>query len=89
MRATLAVRPLPRVPLGMTLVAGRLALVSGDERWANLEFSDSPLADDAPLAPALASLPFEARALGLDGARYWTTDRDTNEIVAFEPSASA
>ena len=32
----------------------------------------------------LARIPFAARALAYDGARFWTNHREANEIVAFE-----
>ncbi len=37
----------------------------------------------APTVEDVARVPFQARALAWDGARFWTNHREANEIVAF------
>lgn len=44
--------------------------------------------DPRPATPVIedvARVPFQARALAWDGARFWTNHREANEIVAFSP----
>jgi hypothetical protein len=39
---------------------------------------------DGERSEDLARIPFAARALAYDGARFWTNHREANQIVAFE-----
>ncbi len=74
---------LERRPLGMTIIDGVFYLVTGDEDFKDLQFAKVDARDETPRVTSLASIPFKARALAFDGARFWTGHRDANEIVAF------
>jgi hypothetical protein len=76
--------PLDRTPLGMTIVGGDFYLVTSDEEFENLQFTQVDARGERPQVKHLASIPFDARGLTFDGARFWTCHRDDNEIVAFE-----
>jgi hypothetical protein len=80
--------PLERRPVGMTIVDGIFHLVTGDEEFKNLELTKVDTRGESPRVTSLASIPFRARGLAFDGARFWTNDRGANEIVAFEMPVS-
>lgn len=77
--------PLPRIPLGMTIMDGEFYLVTSDEEFENLEFTKVNAHPSSPEITTLASIPFDARGLAYDGSRFWTAHRDANEIIAFTP----
>lgn len=79
---------LERVPVGMTIVDGFFYLITGDKRFKNLQLTKVDAHGEQPLVTALASVPFTARGLAFDGSRFWTADRDNNEIVAFSAPMS-
>ncbi|HEY1654594.1 MAG TPA: hypothetical protein VGF86_05745 [Candidatus Tumulicola sp.] len=62
---------------------GRSFIISGDEELENLALATFDLRATAPAATAVAAIPFDARCLAFDGERWWTSDREANEIVAF------
>ena len=75
--------PLARRPVGMTIHGGCFYLVTADEDWKNHQLTKVDAHGEMPFATTLASLAFGARGLAFDGARFWTSDRRMNEIVAF------
>ncbi len=76
--------PLERVPLGMTIAEGCFYLLTSDAEFENMEFWKLDARTETPHVAVLASVPFDARGLTYDGARFWTSHRDDNQIVAFE-----
>jgi hypothetical protein len=76
--------PVERTPLGMTIVDGRFHLVTADEEFENVQHNVVDARGEVPRFETLAAIPFDARGLTFDGTRFWTSDRDNNEIVAFE-----
>ncbi|HEY9179617.1 MAG TPA: hypothetical protein VIO32_02795, partial [Candidatus Baltobacteraceae bacterium] len=77
--------PLDRIPLGMTIARGSFYLITSDAEFENLEFASLDPGEQAPRLVALAGIPFDARGLSYDGAQFWTSHRDDNQIVAFTP----
>jgi hypothetical protein len=75
--------PLERVPVGMTIVEGKFYLVTTDEEFENVQFTQVDAHGATPRITTLASIPFDARGLAFDGSRFWTSHRDNSEIVAF------
>ena len=75
--------PLERIPLGMTIVEGRFHLVTSDAEFENVQHTAVDARGETPRVEELGSIPFDARGLTFDGSRFWTSDRDINEIVAF------
>ncbi|MEO9263486.1 MAG: hypothetical protein ABI282_05290 [Candidatus Baltobacteraceae bacterium] len=75
--------PLERRPLGMTIADGCFYLLTGNDENDDVEFTRVDARGTTPVVSALATVPFDARALAYDGARFWTNHRDNNEIVAF------
>jgi len=75
---------LERVPVGMTVVDGCFFLITGDKAFKNLQLAKVEDRTEAPRLTALATIPFVARGLAFDGSRFWTGDRATNEVVAFD-----
>ena len=75
--------PLTRRPLGMTIVDGCFHLLLGDDENDDVRLTKVDARGENPVASELASVPFDARGLAYDGARFWTNHRDDNEIVAF------
>lgn len=75
--------PLERVPLGMTIVDGRFHLLTSDDEFENMQLTIVDARGETPAVEAAASIPFDARGLAFDGTRFWASDRDNNEIVAF------
>ena len=74
---------LDRVPVGMTIIDGNFYLITGAKNFKNLELTKVDARGETPRVTSLASIPFVARGLTFDGSRFWTGDRDSNEIVAF------
>ncbi len=74
---------LDRVPVGMTIVDGYFYLVTGNEKFKDLQLTKLDARAEPPRVTALASIPFVARGLAFDGTHFWTGDRTQNEIVAF------
>ena len=75
---------LERVPVGMTIVDGLMYLITGDSDFKNLQLTTLNVHGETPQVTSLASIPFAARGLAFDGARFLTGHRAGNEIVAFE-----
>lgn len=76
--------PVPRQITGMVVVAGRFYLVTTPSRDSDeylLLCLDAR--KELPEIHELASLPFAGRSLAFDGAKFWTSDRERNELVAF------
>jgi hypothetical protein len=74
---------LDRVPVGMTIVDGAFYLITADKAFKNPQLTKLDVSGEIPRLTALASIPFRARGLAFDGSRFWTGDREANEIVAF------
>ena len=74
---------LERRPVGMSIIDGIFYLITCDADWKNHELTKVDIRGDAPRVNSLESIPFGARGLTFDGARFWTSDRRANEIVAF------
>jgi hypothetical protein len=79
---------LDRVPVGMTVIDGIFYLITGAKNFKNLELTKVDARREMLHVTPLASIPFVARGLAFDGARFWTGDRATNEIVAFPTPTS-
>ena len=78
---------LDRRPVGMTAANGCLYVVTTDEDWENRQLTKFDIVDQKPTMTAVAAIPFAARGLAFDGSRFWTTDRQNSEIVAFTHNA--
>jgi hypothetical protein len=78
---------LPRHPLGMTIVDSCFYLITGDSEFETLLLCKVDAHGEHPAITDLATVPFAARGLAFDGARFWTSHRDNNEIVAFDRPA--
>jgi hypothetical protein len=71
---------------GQVFVEGVLYLVTTDAEETNeywLTRVDGLSAGGAPVITDVARVPFQARALAWDGAKFWTNHREQNQIVAF------
>ena len=74
--------PLAHAPAALTYVDGHLYTIGVDDaNDRRLLVRIDPR--DGAQAEELAVIPFAARGLAYDGTRFWTSERDTNEIVAF------
>lgn len=62
---------------------GESFAIAGDEELENLELAAYDLRQAVPVLAPVAAVPFDARALTFDGANWWTSHRDENEIVSF------
>ena len=74
----------PRDICGQTYVDGTFYLVTTDDEYGNDYFLTRVATNGAARTEDLARIPFAARALAFDGARFWTNHREANQIVAFE-----
>jgi sugar lactone lactonase YvrE len=63
--------------------AGESFIISGDEEFENLAMARFDLRADSPALDPVATIAFDARCLAFDGAAWWTSHREANEIVAF------
>lgn len=70
-------------PVGMTVRDGSFWLLSADDDIENITLTRVDAHDGSPKTEHLGRVPFAARALAFDGTRFWTSQRDDNEIVAF------
>jgi hypothetical protein len=68
---------------GFGFANGECFAITADEEFENLEFARFDLRGSTAAAAALASVPFDARALAFDGTQWWTSHREASEIVAF------
>lgn len=76
----------PRQITGITIVAGRIYTVgSSDVKDPDYRLTRIDARSDEPEVVDVAAVPFVARGLAFDGARFWTHDRDALKIVAFAP----
>jgi hypothetical protein len=76
--------PVPREITGMVIVSAKFYLMTTESREVDdyrLQCLDAR--KDEPEMHELASVPFRARGLGFDGAKFWTNCKDENCIVAF------
>jgi hypothetical protein len=62
---------------------GRFYMISADDEFENLRFGTLDVAQDRPQFESIRPLPDEARYLLHDGAQWWTSLRDANEIATF------
>ncbi|MBV9232703.1 MAG: hypothetical protein JO030_01560 [Candidatus Eremiobacteraeota bacterium] len=76
--------PAPRDICGQTYVDGNFYLVTTDDETTNDYFLTRVSANGTARSEDLARIPFAARALAFDGARFWTNHREANQIVAFD-----
>jgi hypothetical protein len=58
-------------------------MISADDEFENLYFGALDVAQDRPQVEIIRPLPDEARYLLHDGATWWTSLRDANEIATF------
>ena len=75
---------LPRGICGQVWVDGLIYLVTTDAEETNEYWLTR--VDPRPATPVIkdvALIPFQARALAWDGAKFWTNHRAQNQIVAF------
>lgn len=63
--------------------ADRFYMIAGDDELEHLQFGTLDISQNEPSFDALTPLPDEARSLAFDGARWWTSLRDLNEIASF------
>ena len=63
------------------------ALTTDDERSNDYWLTRIDARGATPVIQDLVRIPFHARALAYDGARFWTNHREQHEIVAFERPA--
>jgi outer membrane protein assembly factor BamB len=76
--------PVPRQITGMVVVGGRFYLVTTPSRTSDdYRLLCLDARRELPEVHELASLPFAGRSLAFDGSKFWTSDRDRNELVAF------
>jgi hypothetical protein len=75
---------LPRGICGQCYVDGNFFVVTTDDEESDDYFLGKIGGDGTGAFTDLARIPFAARALAYDGARFWTNHREANEIVAFE-----
>ncbi|MGA7200321.1 MAG: hypothetical protein WBX26_00715, partial [Candidatus Cybelea sp.] len=75
---------LPRGICGQCYVDGIFYVVTTDDEESGDYFLGKIGDDGTGEFTDLARIPFAARALAYDGARFWTNHREANEIVAFE-----
>jgi hypothetical protein len=62
---------------------GRFYMISTDDEFENLKFGTLDVTQDRPRFESIRPLPDEARYLLHDGAMWWTSLRDANEIATF------
>lgn len=74
----------PHQICGQCFFEGNFYLVTTDDETTNEYFLTRVSTNGHPRSEDLARIPFAARALAFDGARFWTNHREANEIVAFE-----
>lgn len=74
----------PHQICGQCFVDGSFYLVTTDDETTDEYFLTELSASGTDPAADLARIPFPARALAFDGARFWTNHREANQIVAFE-----
>ena len=74
----------PHQICGQCFVDGNFYLVTTDDEESGEYFLTKVGADGSNASKDLARIPFAARALAFDGARFWTNHREANQIVAFE-----
>jgi hypothetical protein len=74
----------PRMPVGITIVAGRIYVLANDD-GDDLPFVllRMDVRGAEPEIVELAEVPFVARALAYDGRRFWTADKSDNTLVSF------
>ncbi|MHB8146103.1 MAG: YncE family protein [Vulcanimicrobiaceae bacterium] len=74
---------LERAPAGMTFHDERLYLVTVDDKNERRLLSRIDPRSTGARVEDLAVIPFAARGLAFDGTRFWSGERDANQIVAF------
>ncbi len=76
----------PRGICGQCYVDGTLYILTTDDEESDDYFlMKASVNGSAPKFEDVARVPFKARALAYDGARFWTNHRENNQIVAFTP----
>lgn len=76
--------PVPHDVCGQVVVDGRFYLATtDDERHGAYWITRLDARGGAPVSSDLATIGFPARALAFDGERFWTNQREADEIVAF------
>ena len=68
---------------GIGFADGRLYGLAGDEEFENLHIATIDISGPEVVVTDLASISDEARALTHDGAAWWTSYRDENQIGSF------
>jgi hypothetical protein len=62
---------------------GRFYMISADDEFENLQFGTLDVTQDNPQFESIRPLPEAARYLLHDGAQWWTSLRDENQIATF------
>jgi hypothetical protein len=75
---------LPHQVCGQCYADGSFYLVTTDDEDSGEYFLTKVSVNGEQRCEDLARIPFAARALAYDGARFWTNHREANQIVAFE-----
>jgi hypothetical protein len=75
---------LPHQVCGQCYVDGSFYLVTTDDEDSGEYFLTKVSVNGAQRSEDIARIPFAARSLAYDGARFWTNHREANQIVAFE-----
>ena len=74
----------PHEICGLVVVEGCFYLVTtDDETTGEYLLTRVDARNGAPKFEDLARIPFGGRALAFDGSRFWTNDREADQIVAF------
>ncbi len=68
---------------GFGFASGAFYMISSDEEFENLHLATLDVRLERPALATVAALPAEARGLAFDGTAWWTSHRESNEIVSF------
>lgn len=74
---------LPSPCAGIGFGSGVCYAISADEEFEDLNLATLDVELDRPTFTPVAPMPAEARGLAFNGASWWTSHRDANEIVSF------
>jgi outer membrane protein assembly factor BamB len=74
---------LPSRCVGLGFGSGGFHIIACDEEFENLYLAKIDLETDTPALIAEAAIPFDARCLAFDGTAWWTSQRESSQIVAF------
>jgi len=76
--------PVPRQITGITIVNGLFyAMTCANKACDDMRVLRIDARKETPAVTELAGVPFIARSLAWDGTKFWTSARESNEVVAF------